>query len=183
MVPERINLKKRNQRLIEKITVFIHTGKAVKIFSLHVFTTVLVLIVAMVLTRQSIAQTSKDELVQPKAKATMKIHITANNRITVFELNNSQAAKELYAQLPLSIKVKDYSDNEKIFYPPKKLDTSDSPQADAQAGTLAYYAPWGDVVMFYDNFGSATGLYELGYAVSGKEHISGMTGIIQIEKE
>ena len=183
VVPERINIKNCNQRLIEKITVFIHTGKAVKIFSLHVFTTVLVLIVAMVLTRQSIAQTSKDELVQPKAKATMKIHITANNRITVFELNNSQAAKELYAQLPLSIKVEDYSDNEKIFYPPKKLDTSDSPQADAQAGTLAYYAPWGDVVMFYDNFGSATGLYELGYAVSGKEHISGMTGIIQIEKE
>lgn len=158
-------------------------GKAMKIFSQHVFTTALVLIVAMVLSRQSIAQTDKDESSLPKVQATMKIHVTANNRVTVFELNNSQAAKELYVQLPLSIKVEDYSENEKIFYPPKKLDTSDAPQADARTGTLAYYAPWGDVVMFYDNFGFATGLYELGYAVSGKEHISGMTGIILIEKE
>ncbi|MGW8246464.1 MAG: cyclophilin-like fold protein [Acidiferrobacterales bacterium] len=149
----------------------------------HVFTTALVLIIALVLSRQSIAQSEKDESFLPQVHATMKIHVTANNRITVFELNNSQAAKELYAQLPLSIKVEDYSDNEKIFFPPKKLNTSGSPQVDARAGTLAYYAPWGDVVMFYDNFGSAAGLYELGHAVSGKEYISGMTGIILVEKE
>lgn len=112
----------------------------------------------------------------------MKVRVTANSKTTVFELNNSQAASDLYAQLPLSIKVEDYSDNEKIFYPPRKLNTTDAPLADAKAGTLAYYAPWGDVVMFYDSFGSASGLYELGYAVSGSEHINEMTGTIQIEK-
>jgi hypothetical protein len=31
--------------------------------------------------------------------------------------------------------------------------------ADARTGTLAYYAPWGDVVMFYKEFGTASGLY------------------------
>jgi hypothetical protein len=113
----------------------------------------------------------------------IKLHVKANGKTTVFELNNSPAAKDLYAQLPLSIKVENYSNNEKIFYPPKKLNTTDTPKADAKAGTLAYYAPWGDVVMFYGSFGSAAGLHELGHAVSGSDYIQGMTGTIEIEKD
>ena len=112
----------------------------------------------------------------------MKISVHSNGNTTVFQLNDSEAAKALYAQLPLSIEVENYSTNEKIFYPPKKLATNDTPLADARSGTLAYYAPWGDVVMFYEDFGSAGGLYELGHAVSGGEHIKNMSGTIQIEK-
>ncbi len=124
----------------------------------------------------------KNEPNAPETKTTMQISVKANGKTTVFELNNSPAARDLYAQLPLSISVENYSNNEKIFYPPKKLNTNDTPQADAQAGTLAYYAPWGDVVMFYGSYGSAAGLYELGQAISGSEYISGMSGTIQIER-
>lgn len=31
----------------------------------------------------------------------------------------------------------------------------DTPQASSGTGTLACYAPWGDVVMFYDDFSAA----------------------------
>jgi len=123
---------------------------------------------------------------EPKAsetKTAMQISVKANGNTTVFELNNSPAARDLYAQLPLSITVENYSNNEKIFYPPEKLNTNDTPKADGgHAGTLAYYAPWADVVMFYGRFGSAAGLYELGHAISGSEYIGGMSGTIQIEK-
>lgn len=112
----------------------------------------------------------------------MRITVKGKGKTTVFELNNSQAARDLYAQLPLRIKVENYSSNEKIFYPTKKLRTADTPSADAQPGTLAYYAPWGDVVMFFDRFEAAAGLYELGRAVSGGEHIPGMSGTIEIEQ-
>lgn len=111
----------------------------------------------------------------------MQISVNANGKITVFQLNDSAAAKELYDQLPLTVEVENYSTNEKIFYPPKKLATSDTPPADARRGTLAYYAPWGDVVMFYADFGKASGLYELGHAVSGMEHIKEFSGMIKIE--
>ncbi|WP_345974623.1 cyclophilin-like fold protein [Sulfurimonas sp. HSL3-7] len=111
----------------------------------------------------------------------MKISVHANNNTTIFQLNDSQAAKELYAQLPLSIKVENYSHNEKIFYPPKKLSTTGTPLADARTGTLAYYAPWGNVVIFYKDFGTANGLYELGHAVSGMEHIKDFSGMIKVE--
>jgi hypothetical protein len=154
-----------------------------KMLSQYAFTTALVLIVATVFAGQCNAQTEENETNTSEVQTAMKVRVTANNKITVFELNNSQAAKDLYAQLPLAVKVESYSDNEKIFYPPKKLNTANTPLTDAKIGFLAYYAPWGDVVMFYGNFGSATGLYELGYAVSGSEHINGMSGTIRIEKD
>ncbi|MDD3597219.1 cyclophilin-like fold protein [Sulfuricurvum sp.] len=111
----------------------------------------------------------------------MRINVHSNTKTTTFKLNDSQAAKEFYAQLPLHIEIENYSHNEKIFYPPKKLSTSSTPAANAKNGTLAYYAPWGNVVMFYTDFGSASGLHELGHAVSGDEHIKNMSGTIEIE--
>lgn len=113
----------------------------------------------------------------------MQLAVIANGNEIVFKLNDSQAAEDLHAQLPLSIDVENYSSNEKIFYPPKKLGTANTPLAkNVQPGTLAYYAPWGDVVMFYGSFGSAAGLYELGHAISGGEHVREMSGKIRIEQ-
>lgn len=113
----------------------------------------------------------------------LKISINSNGNTSVYELNNSSASKELYAQLPLNIKVENYSNDEKIFYPPNKLTTSNTSLAkNAKAGTLAYYAPWGDVVMFYKDFRSSSGLYELGKVLWGAEYIESMSGTITIDK-
>ncbi|MFX1570911.1 MAG: cyclophilin-like fold protein [Promethearchaeota archaeon] len=111
-----------------------------------------------------------------------QINVQTNSNTIVYELNNSLAARDLFEQLPLTIIIENYGNNEKIFYPPKKLNTTGTPLANAQFGTLAYYAPWGDVVMFYDNFGTANGLYELGNVISGGEHIKNMSGTIRIKK-
>lgn len=115
------------------------------------------------------------------SKESKKISVTSNGQITIFELNDSQAANSLYEQLPLTIEVENYSDNEKIFYPPVDLTMTDAVSANAVTGTLAYYEPWTNVVMFYEDFGSASGLYELGQAISGSEYIEDMSGTIEIE--
>lgn len=62
----------------------------------------------------------------------MKISVESNGKTIVFELNDSDASKELLSQLPLKIKVEDYASNEKIFYPPNKLSTSNTPLANAK---------------------------------------------------
>ncbi len=116
-------------------------------------------------------------------ETSMKIRVISQGKVTIFRLNESRAAKELLFQLPLTVEVQNFSNDEKIFYPPEKLTTDGTPQADARAGTLAYYAPWGDVVMFYEDFGKAGGLYELGLAVSGSDHIRNMSGTITIEQD
>lgn len=104
----------------------------------------------------------------------------AQGHEVVFELNSGTAADSLYAQLPLTIEVEDYSDNEKIFYP-DALDTSNAPLAENAVGTLAYYAPWKDVVMFYGEFNKNNSLFELGHAVQGVEMIKDLSGSIKIE--
>ena len=118
----------------------------------------------------------------PEKGEKMQIIVRADGSMILFTLNDSLAAEALYDQLPLSIEVEDYGRNEKIFYPPKQLPTADTPPADARAGTLAYYAPWGNVVMFYADFGTARGLYALGHAVSGAERIKELSGIVTIER-
>ncbi|WKY47805.1 cyclophilin-like fold protein [Eubacteriaceae bacterium ES3] len=111
----------------------------------------------------------------------MKIQVKGNGNTIVYQLNDSLADESLYSQLPMAIKVENYSNDEKIFYPAEKLKTSNTPKANAKNGSLAYYAPWGNVVMYYKDFGKASGLYELGQVVSGKENISKLSGEIQIE--
>ena len=47
----------------------------------------------------------------------MKISVKSANYEMIYELNNSKAAKALYAQLPLTMEVKPFSSNEMTFYP------------------------------------------------------------------
>ena len=112
----------------------------------------------------------------------MQIQVQDNSHTVVFMLNNSAAAESLYNQLPLKIRVENYGNNEKIFYPPTKLNTSNTPSAEGPAGTLAYFEPWGNVVMYYGSFGRYRGLYDLGRAVSGGENIKNLTGEISVAK-
>ena len=116
-----------------------------------------------------------------QAVAQRQISVRFGDNTAVYALNDSNAADSLYAMLPLTVEIQDYSDNEKIFYPEQGLDTSDTPLAQGGAGTLAYYEPWGDVVFFYDDYSENPSLFELGQAVSGGELVSGMTGTVVIE--
>ena len=124
--------------------------------------------------------TAKKEHTVKKEKKVMKIKVENGSMALIYELNNSTAAKEFVQQLPLTIEVENFGDKEKIFYPPKHLSLSHTPLADAQKGTLAYYEPWGNVVMFYKPFGKGAGLYELGEIIHGKDVISQLQGTLKI---
>ena len=121
---------------------------------------------------------------QKELETPLKNVLTAEDRQEIlFQLNGSPAAQGLYDQLPLSVQIENYGSNEKIFYPPDKLDTIDTPIAEGPPGTLNYYAPWGNIAIFYSDLSDGgSDLYELGEAISGVEHIAGLNGEIQIEK-
>ena len=115
-----------------------------------------------------------------KDEKEMKIKVTDGNNEVVFLLNDSNAAKSLYEQLPLTLEVENYNSNEKIFYPPNKLDTTDAVEGGGPFGSLAYFSPWGNVIMYYSPFGSYPGLYALGIAVEGSQNIEKLSGTISI---
>ena len=116
-------------------------------------------------------ESSAEKATEEKEPEAMKIKVASEEYEIVYEL---------YTQLPLTLEVIDFSTNEKTFYPPEALDVSDAPPANARKGTLAYYSPWEDVVMFYDHFGEGSNLYELGKAVSGTEDIEKLAGTITV---
>ena len=60
--------------------------------------------------------------------------------------------------------------------------SGNTPLAEGGSGTLAYYRPWGNVVMVYDRFSSNSSLYELGEAISGEKNIGKLTGNISVQK-
>ena len=112
----------------------------------------------------------------------LRIQVSGEDQTILFELNDSAGAESLYEQLPLTILIEDYGGNEKIFYPPQKLETEDTPLTEGGgAGGLAYFEPWGNVVMYYGDFGPYSGLYELGKAVSGSEAIGELSGEVFVE--
>ncbi|MCM1259910.1 MAG: cyclophilin-like fold protein [Prevotella sp.] len=111
----------------------------------------------------------------------MQVLVKCRHIEIIYALNKSQAAKDLYAQLPLTIEVEPYSNNEIIFYP-QQLNPSDAPLAAGGAGVLAYYVPWGNVVMFYGFFNKNSDLYALGTAVSGVNQIKELSGNVTISK-
>ncbi len=65
--------------------------------------------------------------------------------------------------LPLTLMLSDFHGTEKIADLPSRLDTSDSPaSAAAEAGDIAYYAPWGNLAIFIRDFEPSPGLVILG---------------------
>ena len=125
-------------------------------------------------------QTPDTKVPDTEKENDMKIKVTDGNYEVVFRLNDSSTAKSLYEQLPLTIEVENYGPNEKIFYPPEKLDTSDANEDGGPFGSLAYFSPWGNVIMYYSPFGPYPGLYNLGVAIEGAENIENMSGTIVI---
>ncbi len=104
----------------------------------------------------------------------MKIRLKLEDKVLTATLNDSKAARDFAAQLPLTLSLTDYSRTEKISDLPKRLSTDSAPSgSDPSVGDIAYYAPWGNLAIFYRDFGYSTGLVILGKLDSGVEALSG----------
>ena len=111
----------------------------------------------------------------------MKIVIRMDDQILSATLNNSAAARDFAALLPLKLTLEDYAKTEKIANLPGRLSTADSPAGtSAQAGDITYYAPWGNLAIFYKPFGFAAGLVTLGKLDRGAQgmNFSGLKNVV-----
>lgn len=131
---------------------------------------------------QELGYYSSGEEIGGEEVMTTRMAVKWEDKQIVYELNDSLAAQSLIDQLPLTVEIDNYSNNEKIFYPKQELEISQTPLAQGGSGILAYYAPWNDIVFFYDDFQNNSNLYELGEIVSGEEWIRDMSGTVSIER-
>jgi hypothetical protein len=99
-----------------------------------------------------------------KAKAEdMKVRITIGEKVVTATLTDSEAARDFVSLLPLTLTLEDYNKTERISNLPRKLSTTGAPAgSDPDVGDIAYYAPWGNLAIYYKDFGYSGGLVILG---------------------
>jgi hypothetical protein len=103
----------------------------------------------------------------------MKIRLTIDGKAITATLLDNATARDLLSLLPLTLMLEDYAATEKISYLPRKLSTAGAPAGvDPEPGDIAYYAPWGNLAIFYRDAGYAKGLVKLGRLDSGIEALS-----------
>ena len=92
-----------------------------------------------------------------------KIHVIVGKETLSATLDDTPAGRDFAALLPLDLALSDYHATEKVADLPHKLDTTSAPTSyTPKAGDITYYAPWGNLAIFYKPFQNSRGLVRLG---------------------
>ena len=108
------------------------------------------------------------------AEEPLTVLLSINGKTLTAELDDNSAARDFFAMLPLSLPLEDFNSTEKISDLPRRLDASQAPDScDPSAGDLTWYAPWGNLAIFYRDFSRSRGLVPLGRITSDIAPIAG----------
>lgn len=104
----------------------------------------------------------------------MDIRVTLDGEPVDATLNSSPAARDLATLLPLAMDLKDFQGTERIADLPRRLTTNGAPEPTAaKVGDIAYFAPWGNLGLFYEDGPSASeNLLILGHIDVGADQLS-----------
>lgn len=104
---------------------------------------------------------------------TMKLRISIGDTVLSAILADNDTARDFASLLPLSLTLEDYHGIEKISDLPRALTTEGAPRGiDPDVGDITYYAPWGNLAIFYRDFGYARGLVGIGRIEGDMEILS-----------
>lgn len=103
-----------------------------------------------------------------------KIRIVFGNEEAIVTLFDTPVSRDFVSLLPLDVTFEDYARTEKITYLSRKLTTQSAMAGPSpKEGDFCYYAPWGNLAVFYKGFGDHK-IHHLGRIESGKEKLAGM---------
>jgi hypothetical protein len=109
------------------------------------------------------ADAAADLPTPPAEETQMKIRLVIGAQVLDATLDDNAASRDLIAQLPLILTLRDHAETEKVSDLPAALSTAGAPAgADPEVGDIAYYAPWGNLAIYYRDFGYSKGLIKLG---------------------
>jgi hypothetical protein len=91
------------------------------------------------------------------------IRITFGDTVLTARLHDNATARDLAAQLPLTLTFSDLNSVEKIAPLPRELSLDGAPEGDDPAvGDIGYWAPDGNLVFYYGDVGFWNGIVRLG---------------------
>ena len=90
------------------------------------------------------------------------------------DVEGTTITRDFVSLLPLTLTLEDYSATEKISDLPRRLSTEGAPPgSDPSIGDITYYSPWGNLALFYRDFGYSKGLVKLGRVDFGVKALNG----------
>jgi hypothetical protein len=93
----------------------------------------------------------------------MRLDLTIGDQHFQATLDDSAAARDLAAQLPLTVQLQDHASVEKTGPLPSPLSLEGQPPgADPAIGDIGYYAPFNNLVLYYGNQSYHDGIVVLG---------------------
>lgn len=112
-----------------------------------------------------------------------RIKMTFDNYEVIVMIFEGKSSEDFLKQLPLTLNFEDFAGEEKIAYLNRKLIAANE-NLKSEKSDFCYYAPWGNLAVFYKGYGNAPGLIKLGYIEEGKEYLRQIkkTTIVKIEK-
>lgn len=127
-----------------------------------------------------ISQNGGDESTMENAR----IKLTVDGNEIYVNLDDNQASREFLGMLPLTLTFEDFNSTEKIATLPDELSTEGLPSGyTPEVGDFSYYAPWGNISVFYKDFRYSNSLYKLGTIESGTEILGNMNGEFEVTIE
>jgi hypothetical protein len=112
-----------------------------------------------------------------------KLRLTVGSTVLTATLYDNPTTRDFIALLPLTLTLRDYHSTKKISDLSRKLSTKGAPAGhDPAVGDLTYYAPWGNLALFYKDFPYSTGLISLGKLDAGVEALK-EAGPVEVKME
>ena len=133
---------------------------------------------------QSASAVSAEEKKYMAKQGIQQVRLSVGNKKAVVVLDDNPASRDFLSMLPLTLTFEDYNGTEKIGSLPRKLKAQDAPTScDPDVGSFTYYAPWGNLAIFYRDFRHSNGLVPLGRVESGMEVLADMRDGVSIRLE
>ena len=105
----------------------------------------------------------------------MRIRIITEDGTFTAILEDNETARDFASLLPAELTLNDYNRTEKVADLPRRLTIAGAPEgADPEVGDIAYFAPWGNLAIYYRDFAYSPGLVRLGRLDGGAEALAGM---------
>lgn len=110
-------------------------------------------------------------------RAGTPIRITIGDQTLDATVWDTPAGRDLLSQLPVTLHFEDLNNAEKIGHLEHPLTMDGMPKGDdPQVGDLGWYAPWGNVVLYYGDVGYWDGIARIGRIHGDLSIISDQTG-------
>ena len=110
-----------------------------------------------------------------------KIKISWADKEVIIALEDNGTTKDFLSKLPMTTKLEDYNNTEKISRLSEEIYKDNSARGcEPEAGDVALYAPWGNLSIFYKEWSYSNDLIPMGHIESGLDSLMTIENEVEV---